>query len=41
MSIDPALPLPVAAAEHLADEGLPADAGVDERWVRLLAFRPC
>lgn len=34
MTIDPARPLREAAAEHLAAEGLPADAGVNERWVK-------
>ena len=34
MSIDPAQTLRVAAAEHLVEEGLPADAGVNDRWVK-------
>ena len=34
MPIDPASTLREAGATHLAAEGLPEDAGIDERWVR-------
>jgi hypothetical protein len=34
MTLDPSLTLREAAADHLAAEGLAADGGLDDRWVK-------